>query len=273
MKYLAGLASWALLATLALGCTYNVEDSDMRDRLQKASGGGWSKSGKLLVGVPGTTLSMQADFPDSDDYTLQFGILPSINSGGFLIAASAEALITWSVAGNDVSRRVSITNGVSISGTGQAVKVVMMDVTPTGGAFPPALIGQPYPISCQVSRGVRPAVQQPPTLVPISAVPFIRLGAPAGTLFIDVPIPADAGAISYFASVLARDGLGNPIPYVEGMVTVTQLGAVLFTQQDIRNPDEWVPLVPGTTALRFQRETLPAPNDSAIIWLVFGIDG
>lgn len=239
-------------------------------KLQQADGGGWSKSGNLLLGVPGTTLTMLADFPDSDDYTIQFGIAPNVNNGAFQQNALAEALITWSVAGNDVSRRISITNGISISGTAQGVKVVMMDVSTASDA---SLKGLPYAISCQVARGTRAAIEQPPTLVPVIEGGFIRLGAPDATVSVDVPIPADAGAISYYATILARDGLGAPVPYVEGWVIVTQIGASMVTEKDFRNPSGWIPLLPGATSLQFKRENLPSPADSVLISVVFGIDG
>jgi hypothetical protein len=261
MKYLAGLGLWALLATLALGCTYNVEDSDMTGRLQKASGGGWSKSGTLLVGVPGTKQSMQADFPNSDNYTVQFGINTDKVPATFVHAIEAEALITWSVAGNDLTRRVSIGNGVSVMGTGQAVKVVMMDATQLGGGPVP---GFEYDVSVQVAPGTRGNVLQPPVLNPSPS--FFAAVPPGG--IINVPIPQDAGVISVYVSVMSVAGI--PIPENNVIVSHNKGPLTTFRVYDPRT-FEWVPVAAGTTSIIIVNSFPSLPGID--IAVAFGIDG
>ena len=89
---------------------------------------GWSASGKLIAGIGGL-VQLQANFTSGGglgcgQYTIQFTTSGNINSPNPVFT---EALITWSVEGNFLTRRVTVCNGMSITGSGQAVKVIITD--------------------------------------------------------------------------------------------------------------------------------------------------
>lgn len=78
----------------------------------------WSVGGSLIQANLDRRVSLQADFEDSDAYTVFFDMsvenngLGGINdTGGRPI--NCEAIIQWMVAGNQVQRKVSVGPGVS----------------------------------------------------------------------------------------------------------------------------------------------------------------
>lgn len=162
---------------------------------------GWQQAAVLKTGDRLKTLSMQANFPVSQYYTVQFGVIVPLDPlfSGF----DAVAEITWIVEGQLVRRRVSVGNGVSVSGPGQAVKVVVSDVSI------PAIAGFEYTVSVQVTPGTRPSVSRPPTLRGFSVQQALLGG---GTL--DLAVPENAGVISVetsYAFDVAQPTVGFPI--------------------------------------------------------------
>src|ERR1700704_3977380 len=155
----------------------------------QAKTGGWSKFGSLYTALPmKSQLSLQANFPVASNYTVQFGVNQPANGSVY----TAEGLVEWTVEGNHVSRRVSISQGVSLTAPSAAVKVTVLDTTVGGSSG--VITDSEYKVGIQVAPGSRSAEQQPPTLFvsTISVTP-----GTSGTFL----VPTDSGAISAYISV------------------------------------------------------------------------
>lgn len=226
--------------------------------------GGWSAHGPMFTRNTSRRLSLQANFPSSEDYTVQFNVDYPPNPVAPWNPIQTEAKITWSVEGNFVQRRVSVCNGVSVTGVGQACRVEVIDTTEIlGGALAP--INVEYGVSIQVAPGTRAPIQQPPTLnhlIPPNGTINI---APGG--FFLVPIPQDAGAVSVYVSVRSAAPAG---PIAEGLALVSQEVPGVVTKAYDARTDEWVPLSPGATLIRLDNLTV---GQTLIYSVTFGIDG
>jgi hypothetical protein len=227
----------------------------MLDKNLKSKSGGWSAHGILTRLNPIRQVGLQAEFPYAGDYTIQF-TRDAVPAG---ISVRTEALITWSVEGNFVFRRVNVVNGVSVTGTGQAVKVVINDTTVDPMAFAP---GPDYTVSMQVAPGTRPAVQQPPQLIPATG-PIFAFGP--GT--VNIPVPDDAGVISVFGTVVSFSN--TPIPSEQAFIQMSDAALNTLKVYDPRQYD-WVPLAPGTTFITLINATAA---DTLQFSVTFGIDG
>jgi hypothetical protein len=90
---------------------------------------GWGQSGTLTAGNKTQRVTMQADFNKgvgAFDFTCQF----SVTAPGGRSVVNAEALVSWRVEGQEVTRRITIGAGASLTGVGQAVRVEIYDATP-----------------------------------------------------------------------------------------------------------------------------------------------
>jgi hypothetical protein len=238
------------------------EETTMLDRNNQSKSGGWSASGTLLTKGKDAEVSLQANFGIAEYYTVQFGVKPDAGND----PPDATAEITWSVEGNFVRRVVSIGNGTSVSGTGQACAVKIRDTSQVNPA------GQKYTASVQVSRGNRPGQTQPPFL---RAVPspgatdpyfiFILPGASA-----DIAIPADAGVISADVEVVSKT---NPPAIQPNEVLVEQTdstAAVLFKAFYPLFDTGFVPVFPAAANLHIVNRST---TDTIGVSVLFGIDG
>lgn len=257
----------------------------------KSRSGGWSASGELIPLDRVKQVTLQVDFPVAEDYTIEFGyptppaplaVLtappPAVIDGSPVFT---EALIKWSVEGNFVSRRVSVTNGTSVTGTGQACRIVITDASiapatpvPPGGS----LLTPPYIVGVQVAPGTRGNDKQPPTLQlfaqdpPIPPVFLTDTFVVAPLATVRVPVPLDSGAKSVFVNVINLAAAAVP----PGSAIVSQAVSAgpgldtLLKQYDAAECCDWIPLSPGTTVIGLI-------NRSAVASLVFsvtlGIDG
>ena len=255
---------------------------------------GWGQSGVLSTGG-NQQVTMQADFDEPGTYTAEFAIgaaqqqysvhtfvneqgqkQTSIGGGGANSGVSpnpiyAVATITWGVEGHYVSRQVSIGNGVSISGVGQSVKIVMVDATPAIYAPNNNTL---YGVQVQVTKGVRGTSKQPPVLLPSPGV----ISGPAGSTQqgvssynlvaggqVVLPIPQNGGVISVFVTVFATT------PLAEGIVAAIMQNAAAGTlmEWDPRDFPDWVPITPGASDIELLNNSAVPTN-----WAVFfGIDG
>lgn len=176
---------------------------------------GWSSSGKLTVGASGQPITMQAAFPVADLYTVQFAVAPPADA-----AFRAVATITWTVEGNQITRMVDVSNGVSVSAPSQAVHVRVNDQTTADIGTP---TGQQYGVTISVTRGSRPFTGQPPTLAANQdneqSVVALQL---APSLSVTYTIPQGAGVSS--AEVSAAVSLGaNPADLLIQQASPTQI--------------------------------------------------
>jgi hypothetical protein len=254
---------------------------------------GWSANGTLLSANYTKTVNLQAQFNEPGDYTAEFSFSPTKLADGS--NQQAEALVTWAVEGNFVSRRVAISNGASITGVAQAVRIVIFDTT---NASAPRDIGVLYGVSVQVTRGQRATTMQPPTLTPHpffddeAIPPVIRPyaqaqytitpegggGAGNGDGFIVLPIPQDAGIISLFVTVsnttavapYQAQGTAPVIP--NDTVQVEVDNGANFQVYDPRVFPGWVPLLPGAQRI-ILRNNMPAGQPVVLFTVTLGIDG
>jgi hypothetical protein len=224
---------------------------------------GWSASGKLTTKDSNGEVHLQADFGrqgeskgKAENYTVQFGILyPPPNSAIDPVPVNSEALIQWVVEGNYVTRRVTVVNGQSLTGTGQAVKVSVKDNSIGGG------VPVDYEVSIQVTPGTRGGSIQPPTLTP-AILPAALIIANGGQLAI--PIPQDAGIIAVNASVFAAGVVIAP-----NAVSVQHLGTASVLKEYDPREAIWVPLAPGSTQVILKNNSGGPVKYS----VTFGVDG
>lgn len=228
---------------------------------------GWSSSGQLTQGNRVREISLQADFDEPGAYTVQFSMQqPAVIAGVPNFAAKAEAIIEWKVEGNWVTRVVSLGNGVSVSGVGQAVRVKMADRSPT--LYLPPQSPQPYFCGAQVVRGTRAATQQPPVYTPVDEVYSV---APGASLV--VPVPGDAGVISVQVTMQSAGLASSLVVDGDGLVQlepIVALGPTIFKRYDPRNYT-WIPVVGGNEQLRLINRR--AAGTALLFGVSFGIDG
>jgi len=209
------------------------------------------------------TVSLQANFAQgkrgAGPYTIQFSIGPQLKfrllQGGN--PTQAEATIDWSVEGNTIRRVVSVSNGMSVSGVAQAVRVVVNDTTLPNT---PAQPGD-YLVEITVAPGTRPGSNIFPTLM--RAVNSTLIGA---GLTITIPIPEGIGISSI--SVPIASVPGGPIPDQGLQVKQGNTVPTDFVTYDPRT-DQWVPLFPGATVIRLTNNTA----FQILAMVIFGIDG
>jgi len=224
---------------------------------------GWSKSGKLktdafaITGKPsmGRVQTQATEFDEATQFTVQF-FVSRANLTGTNVNQRAKATITWSVAGNSVQRVISLFDGVSISGVGEAVKVVVEDDSFRNGPSTPNDV-KDYDVSFQFAPGTRASQQQPPYLYIFHPSGFVNVSN------VNIPIPENIGAISTNVFISGIPGI---------TATVSMEGNNTGATWDMTNNDEnqrWRPIPPGCTSVNF---ALSAPGRPAIA-LMIGIDG
>jgi hypothetical protein len=208
---------------------------------------GWSASGVIHTNAT-DTVSLQQVFPEAGNYTVQFAVNPP-NSTTFL---KPTAIIQWVVQGNTVTRQVDVGNGVSVTGVGESVKVVVQDVNgdPTHVA---------YGVSIVVAPGTRASTSLPPTLSGTN----VTLGV-GGSVSLPVP-PAGVTSVEVaIAGVLTSSPTG---------VLVSQFNAATTVKEYDVLPDTtagFVSLAPG--AAEVSVANLDAAH-SVNVTITWGIDG
>ena len=234
---------------------------------------GWSQSGKLTSNDDSGIVSLQAVFPESGDYTVQISLADNTQGvvAGQPSSVQAEALITWSVEGNNVRRRVTVVNGLTVQGTAQAVYVSVKDKSIGGFATPIT-----YTVNIQVVPGTRASVQQPPTLISQRVfVGAVDTQNPTGYHYfvgpassVNIPVPLDAGIISVFVTAFP-----NPVTVIPQNNAQVQHngGAGIQKNYDPNVLDGWVPLLPGTSNITLFNNFAAATSIDFTV--TFGIDG
>jgi len=250
---------------------------------------GWSAAGTLRASGKGQ-VKLQADFSSvgSGQFTVQFNVnipivpptAPSYNENPIFV----EALLTWIVEGNSVTRRISVSNGTSITGSGQAVTVVIYDNTKV--LYPTTPNTQDYQVSCQVVPGVRPNTEVAPVLYPLDDILYNGNPAEPGFLqttpvstghYLYVPIPQDAGITSCLVTAIKRWPIGTggtPVSIAEdtAIVIVSLGGTHILSEYDCKTPF-WYPLLASAQGLYLQNSTPASPPIQYYFTAAFGIDG
>lgn len=253
--------------------------------------GGWSATGTMTNDGQSKAAHLQVNFLEregtpgpSKNYTVQFSVGPTkIRSTQALSPKPVNPIaeIVWSVEGNSVRRLVSVTNGMSVTGVGEAVKVSVSDATLSSFA------GQAvdYQVDITVAPGSRASIQQPPTYYPeereqSGVFAIIGTGPQAAPgVTADIVVPQNAGVISYFLEWLAF------VQGTEALIAVTQTdfyveelaaGGQSLKKYSPILINGWVPISPGCSTLRIHGlfQTIGA----LVAWqlntqVTFGIDG
>jgi hypothetical protein len=229
--------------------------------------GGWAVTNPMVTQNAKTT-PFQVHFPKAEYYTVQFGVEPPVGdgtngSGPGLGIFAAYADITWKIEGNYVTRRVSINNGVSVSGTGQGVDVTLTDATPDVGQGK----NVPYKINVQVSPGARPSQNQP-AILSLAAASYADIPiAPAGGIGV-FTIPQNVGVIS--AEVCATCFSGGTKEPVDLILVFEGNGQ---TFKSIPITDQYagfIPVPPGSVNVSIENFS---GVGTAFVSVTFGIDG
>jgi hypothetical protein len=218
----------------------------------------WSQSGNLSVGDRVGGVTCQANRLPPGPYTAQFNI-GDVPGGLLLGRKAATAVVKWRLNGNEVSRTIDCMDGTSITGVAEAFHITIRDSSSV--AVIPTI--KDYVASVQVARGIR-AVSERPVLTLTSL-----LAGPLGEVTIGVP--QDVGATSVYVTT------GFPMAAVplpsgnvgDATVIMTNIAGSILRMYDPALYG-WVPIVQGTTKLRYMnRNAVNAQQFTAAL----GIDG
>jgi hypothetical protein len=217
----------------------------------------WSASGLLYTADTSNAVQLQVDFPKSGAYTLQFSLEIPDGTDGHVIAI---AEIDWKVEGNWVHRVVNIRSGTAISGTSEACKVVIRDLS-TATPIP----GQVYRVSVQIATGTRGATSQPPIYQPNTTV--YSMGAGDLGPF-KIPVPQNSGIVSVWMAAYVN-AVAPSKPVSGTVIGILYAPGAPIGVVDLTNP-QWVPIPPGTDEIWVYNTSgvaikFPCP--------IFGIEG
>lgn len=220
--------------------------------------------GDTILPAPGATttkeIRFQAKFAKASMHTLQFSVLdPNLTNLVNNEIIRAQALITWSLGGQNILRRVDAVNGLSISGEAESVDVKITDRSVLSNV--PGRIILPYTVQVVAAEGTRPAEEQPPQFTGDT----VNLG-PVGGSAIVVP----EGAISAWVFV-APQVLGPTLLPQDHIVRQTSRGGITLRAYSPLQVNGFVPLANGCTRLAFEQSAgQPA---TVQYFTAFGIDG
>jgi hypothetical protein len=199
--------------------------------------------------------------------TVTFGVVKEpdnkiVASYGYF---TAEALIRFSVNGQNFTRRVSIEDGTSISAIAEGISIAFQDTTEAIDVSGPQgilALGAPYKLTATIMPGTRATVSQPPTLTQFTQEVSI---APSGVLLIAVPL--DAGVISVEVSCVDA----NAINVAQGMDTdLTQAHFATIKSYNLLNRPGFVQVASGVNAIMITNTDSESSHSVQVVW---GIDG
>ncbi len=232
-----------------------VDNNAPRDALGKLEG--WGAGG--IINPPGTAnpnpkgqpdVHLQAELDAAAVFTVQFMTTP-IKSTDFFSSNLPVAVIEFAVNGVTIRRKVSVYDGSSISGPGQACSVDVFDETED------PLHSGPYNVGITVTRGTRGGFDVPT----LQNIPMVTV--PAGATH-DFTIEQNVGA------VLVRFDIGNIGSTIDKTKYVIQfLDASNSAIATVQDPTDWIPIPPGATTIVFQSHDAV----QADVRMVLGIDG
>lgn len=268
MRYLIAL----LLTLVAIGCTIENNDEDAMNKM--GSDGlrdvaspprrAWSTAGKLLPGNTVNTVSLQANFPQAGEHTVQFNLFPNQQNIQQKVNTRVEAIIRWSVEGNTIERRVTVSDGMSISGNAQGVQVVCTD----SSTFNVLADVDEYTVGITVAPGSRGNYMGPPTF---SAREGMQ--SAAGAVAMTFSIPEDLGATSFWVYVKTIVTATGAIAATSSHIELRNISTTPIMAQGILTDDNhgtWWPLPAGTNEILI---TNPAAANTVTAMLIYGIDG
>jgi hypothetical protein len=200
----------------------------------------------------GAQVALQAELTPAGVFTVQFVTNP-LRSAGLTLNIPC-ATIEFAVNGVTVRRKISVYDGASLSGPGQAVKVVAFDEsTPDNDS------AAPYFVGITVTPGTRASFDTPT----LQNTPSRRIAGGGQDTF---PIEENTGAVLAKFDV-GPDVLTNTLDFSKFAVQLQDaFGVILASVQD---PRDWIPIPPGAVVAIFQNNDTKDAN----IRLVLAIDG
>lgn len=279
-----------ILLSFVLGCTYTTENhyqsppseapkqgAPMDDYDFTMPGGrtkldsGWSTSGKLDASQPGKSVSMQAGFEESGAYTVQFQVNMPANADVESYNFSTEAIISWSVEGNTISRRITVADGSSVTGVGQSCSVRVIDTSvATGNA--PLVGGTPiYEVGISIAKGNRSSAMIP-TYVPPDARAAALTAGVGNSVDIDIPDNSGINSVMVLAHLIgATERVIAPSDLAIAQISPGLTG--VFSVYDYTDQQgNFIPIVPGVSRIQLRCTTTHAATN-IIYTVVFGVDG
>lgn len=253
------LLPYIIYAFLSVGCTHSAIEAEESETIMPKS----QQRSKIGTIVPGTTekINFQIDQfldangkPDPGNYTVQF----NLNDPNSVGAVQPKAEIEWVQSGNSVRRVIDVSDGASITGSGEGVIINVYTVV--GSIF------DPITVSLQVAKGTRATNPNPPIFSPPGGAAAVGPGADS----LVIPIPRDIGASSAFVTI-APDVIGTAIGAYDILVAQCSdtAGTLPLSEYDPRQSD-FVPFINGIRSLRIQTS---AAAPTIIFYVYLGIDG
>ncbi len=239
---------------------------------------GWAASGNVSVGGP--KLQAQIVFSSPGYHTVKFGIKLATANSLPSTPFDLYAIVEWSTAGNTIYRKVSLVDGVAISGNAEAVKISVGANGVSGVAL----------VTMTMTPGVRPSVDQPPTcrfeatsdtVIDVDGVLTLSPAIPR-TSYI-VPIDHTVGAMS-FRCPAAWGNLNQPGFYLTpevrtGYIYINQRDSrvgtgFLISAHDLAAERGFIPIHPNTQKLEFYMSPAAvAAAQNYFLAPMWGIDG
>lgn len=239
--------------------------------LRNSTSGGWSKSVDLISGNIDMGGTLQANFDEAGEYTVQFTVDNIVDLAGIPGIINPRADITWTVEGNPVRRTVSIANGTTVSGVGQACRVDVYDeplIAGGGGAYS-------YHVGVTLAPGSRAATRIQPQLNPdlgmVGSLGSILVAAGTSTT---IPVPQDIGATSVYITATGRNG-GTLLLLTSANLAVRHINLLAIIDDKVYNPINagWVPLAATTTQITLENGFGGGSGNDILFSITFGIDG
>jgi hypothetical protein len=240
------MGTWriAFLLPIALinACAPEYEDYNMNYK-------GLSAFKEINAGTD-DAFQLQANFEEPGPYSAQFSVSYPDNTE---FVYSCVAQVDWKVEGNWVTRLVSVTNGTTISGTSQGVRIMIRD---TSVLNIPGSVDS-YVASVQIAPGTRPVTTRGPIYQP--DLPVHLPGFAVAT----IALPMNAGITSVMVVAPV-----NPAPVK--LIANLGVAALAFEYQwNVALEREWHPIPSGVW--RFQIANLDAAATDFLV--IYGIDG
>jgi hypothetical protein len=266
---------------------------------------GWSSAGRIIVPVvpfdPAGPVAkkplveigpLQIRFPKPGYHTVQFNLQqrrpPITDSPLNPLIVRAGAEIIWTVQGNAVRRVIDLTDGTSISGTGEACNVDIFDTSLVNLVTD---VEYEYDISVQVTPGARPqlAGSQPP--LKNAEVGFYAAGGnefeaggsftiinPAIAPFLDnrtsIFIPQNCGINSYHLNIATSLGVtptGDDLTIAQNAGGPGVFQGIGNVNYDSLN--QWNPLSPGAKIITIFNNYEVVDPSHLTGFILFGVDG
>jgi len=229
----------------------------------------WSATSHMTTGNTMAQPGPQVVFPPGDEgqHIVQFAVLPPVPGPGAAFGKigeySATATITWKVSGQQVSRIVSVANGVTVQGSADGVDVSVLDTTTITGS---SSAGRSYQVTSTVTPGTRAPTEQPVTLKG-GFIAALATGASAPQ-----NIPPDSGVISVDVETTWMNAGAVTQPGPAPVIGVFLNGSGTNVKQFyVPLTREFVPVPSDAVALQFIN--FGAAGSVATVFWLWGIDG